>query len=560
MKIKTFISVNSLAVVLTACGGGDINLNPTNNVVDSNNTTTNNPSTGGNSANPCAIYAKSGQSYQGVYDGENCTYSASFVSDTRPLTVDLNIPTLTGGIHIFEDSLWVGDDVDANAAAAGVRIPQEGEGATLTIDAGAKIAFSAATDYVRIARGSKIIADGTADAPIVFSAVADLRDNAATENDRGLWGGVQINGNGITNKCTDVQRQVTANNPHNCHITAEGRPATYGGNNNAENSGSLRYVVIKHAGYEVVDGSELNGLTLNAVGSNTVVDYVQLYTTQDDGVEMFGGAVNAKHIVAVNVGDDSIDVSEGYAGNIQYAVLIHTSGSNRCVEGDNTGEGRADDLSPFTKLRISNMTCITSSVDEGEGDFPTAKGSSEGPLYREGVHFEMYNSIITSNALGMASNECLELDDTEGPATIAAARNGVSVAKSNLIACTEATKAGVDPANGTFDINQWLTSGVNSNNVILDESITGALPASIIQDLDSNPRAYITAVSFSDGNAAVITIPAYDVSALEDSFDAAATPAIGSAGASSFFESVNFIGAVNADNDWTAGWTVGLGK
>src|SRR5690606_28621822 len=122
-------------------------------------------------------------------------------------------------------------------------------------------------DYVMIARGSRIVADGTADKPIIFSSVVDLRDNAATESNRGLWGGVQLNGNGLTNKCTAEQRMPANGSPHNCHVTSEGRPASYGGNNNAENSGLLRYVVIKHAGFEVVEGSELNGLTLNAVGS-----------------------------------------------------------------------------------------------------------------------------------------------------------------------------------------------------------------------------------------------------------------------------------------------------
>src|SRR5690606_26094238 len=128
-------------------------------------------------------------------------------------------------LHIFEDSLFVGDDVDANSAAAGVRVPQNGEGPTLTIAAGAKIAFSDSQDYVMIARGSRIVADGTADKPIIFSSVVDLRDNAATESNRGLWGGVQLNGNGLTNKCTAEQRMPANGSPHNCHVTSEGRPA-----------------------------------------------------------------------------------------------------------------------------------------------------------------------------------------------------------------------------------------------------------------------------------------------------------------------------------------------
>ncbi len=561
MKIKTFVSVSALAAVLIGCGdGGDIRLQPTNIVNDN--------STGGGgdgSTNPCASYQLSGQTFRGSLDNAgNCTYDVTFVSDTRPLEVDLTLPALANnGLHIFEDSLYVGEDVDANAARAGVSVPQDGEGPQLTVAPGARVAFSSPADYVRIARGSRIIAEGTASSPIIFSAVGDLRDGTATEADRGLWGGIQINGNGITNKCTDAQRQPPADNsnPHQCHVAAEGRPATYGGNNNAENSGILRYVQIRHAGFEVVDGNELNGLTLNGVGSGTTIEFVQTYTTQDDGFEMFGGAVNLKNIVAVNVGDDSIDYSEGYVGNIQFALVVHTSGANRCIEGDNAGEDREDDLQPFTKLRISNMTCVTSAVEENQGTEPSSKGSSEGVLYREGAFFEMYNSIITSNADGMESQECLELDDTAGPFVVDAVEAGVSVAVSNFIACTEPTKLGVDASgpNAAFDIDAWLATAASNNVVVSDPT---ALPVTVIEGLDTNDRAYITAAAFSDANATPITIPVFDVTQLEDTFDANAVPALATgpdaSGTSTFFETVDFIGAVSAADDWVAGWTVGL--
>lgn len=561
MKLKTLFAIPVVAMGIVACGGGDINLNPTN---DSSVNVGGDLNQGGSSGgpaptNPCATYQKAGQTFAGTFDGQHCTYAGTFVSDSNPLTEDLFIPALAnGGIHIFADSLWVGEDVNQNAASAGVRVPQDGEGPALSIAPGALIAFQAPADYVRIARGSRILAEGTASQPIIFSAVDDLRDNSATEADRGLWGGIQINGNGITNKCTDDQRSgvgAVGANVHNCHVTAEGRPATYGGNNNGESSGVLKYVVIKHAGYEVVDGDELNGLTLNGVGSGTVLEFVQTYTTQDDGFEMFGGAVNLKNIVAVNVGDDSIDYSEGYVGNIQFALVVHTSGANRCIEGDNTGEGRADDLTPLTKLRISNMTCITSSVDTNAGDFPSSKGDSEGPLFREGVFFELYNSIVTSNADGMSSNECIEFDDTEGPQTIDAMEAGWSTMKSNFIACTEATKMGaVDVSNAAFDLDAWI----DASNVIVDDTNAGDLPVVIVEGLDASDTAYITAAAFSDGNGGAITVTPYDVTMLDDSFAAAAIPAEGDAGESSFFESVDFIGAVSADDDWVAGWTVGL--
>lgn len=549
MNIRTLFGVSLLAAAITACDGGGVTLAPTTTVSDSNNSTITNPAGPAAVVNPCASYTVSGQVIQGAFDGTSCAYSNTFVSDTRPLTVDLVINELpNGGLHIFEDSLFVGRDINANAAAQGVRIPQDGEGPELTIGAGSKLAFFNSEDYIRINRGSRIIADGTRNKPIIISAVKDLRDNQATQSDRGLWGGLVINGNGLTNKCTDADRQATANNPHNCHVTTEGRPSTYGGTNNAESSGVLRYVQVRHAGFEVVDGDELNAITLNGVGSGTTFEYVQTYTSLDDGFEMFGGAVNMKYIVAVNVGDDSIDYSEGWKGDIQFALVVHTSGANRCVEADNTGSRFPDDLQPFTKGRISNMTCITSNVDSGQGTAPSPKGDSEGSLYREGVYFEEYNSIITSNATGMASNECFEVESAQ---SIAGMQSGISRASGNVYACTEAVKIS---GAANFDLRNWL---VSNGSVVIDSSAN--LPATVIKDLSpSNPTAYITAPTMTDANGNPISVTVFDVTRLQDNFAADAPPALGAPGSSSFFEAVDFVGAVKEGNDWVSGWTVGL--
>lgn len=549
MKLQKLFALNLLAVTLAACGSGDINLNPSNNVVDSNNPVTNYPGSGSSSnsgTNFCASYELGGQLYQGTVNGANCLYSVAFVSDTRPLTNDLTLASLANnGVHIFSDSLFVGEDVDANAAAAGAIVPQAGKGPILFIEAGAKLAFSNPVDYIRIARGSQIFAEGTATNPIIISAKKDLVDNAATENDRGLWGGLQILGNGLTNKCAT---------PTNCHITSEGRPGTYGGNDNSESSGVLKYVVVKHAGYEVVDGNELNGITFYAVGSGTVVDYVQTYTTADDGFEMFGGAVNLKHVVAVNVGDDSYDFADGWVGNIQFALALHTSGANRCIEADNTGEGRADNIAPLTFGRISNHTCITSGVKQNAGDHPSGKGDSEGPLMREGVQFALYNSIITSNAPAQFSQECFDIEDSEGPETIKFINDGISVASGNIIACSESTKQKVHADNTGFNTKTWLTS---NNNVVVDSSVTGALPVTVIKDLATNPRAYITASSFQDANLAPVTVNVFDVTKLSEVISTTSAPV---AGSNTFFEPVDFIGAVKEGQDWTQGWTVGLSQ
>lgn len=557
MKLKNLFALNVLAATLAACGGGDVNLNPSNTVTDSNNTTVNNPPTTTPTVNPCAQYEQDGQKLQGTQDGKNCVYNTSFASSAKQLKVSLFVPELAdGGVHIFQGALFIGEDVDSNVAAAGKRIPQEGEGATLTVAAGAKLAFERGEDYLRIARGSKIIAEGTKAKPIIFSGVKDLRDNSATIADRGLWGGIQINGNGITNKCTDAQRLTTANNVHGCHITSEGLPGTYGGANNAESSGVLKYVVIKHAGYKVVEGNELNALTLNGVGSKTIIDYVQAYSAQDDGFEWFGGAVSAKHLVAVGTSDDSFDFTDGYKGNIQFALSVHPTGvgGNNCIEADNTGAGRADDIAPLTKLRISNLTCVTNNVTRNQGTTPSPDGDSLGLLIREGFFVEIYNSVVTSNAASMASKALFTFNDTEGPQTIKGATDGWSVAKSNLFAGTAGVaQSKVDPSNAGFTTAAWLASATNGNNNVV--TAANQLPVSVLKNLATSDKAYLTLATINDATTAAITIPVFDVSKLADSFVAGAAPA---AGTSTFFTNPTHIGAASEANDWVSGWTVGL--
>ena len=190
------------------------------------------------------------------------------------------------------------------------------------------------------------------------------------------------------------------------------------------------------------------------------------------------------------------------------------------------------------------------------GDIPSPKDDSEGPLFREGTQFEIYNSIITSNATGMASNECFEVDDTEGPATIDHIEAGISAAKSNLVACTEAIKTGtVNPSNAGFVLNTWFTTPAYNNLVLDANSPAGTLPATIITDLATNPRAYITAPSMTDGNTNPLSVPVFDVTTLSETASTTTAPV---AGTNDFFDEVDFIGAVKDGNDWAEGWTVGL--
>ena len=513
MNFKVLVACAAVGVASLGCESGDINLTPTN--VD--NSVDNSVTSGGGGTNACASYTDPATNtlVQGTFDGDNCNYDSAFVGVGNPLTVDLDIPFISG-VHIFQDSLFMGENVDTGPAPAG------GTGPTLTIAAGSTLAFTDAADYLLINRGSSIDANGSPTAPITLTGFTDAVTNTAGPEDVQLWGGVVINGNGITNNCTEAQR---ANNE--CHVLTEGQPSNYGGNDNTESSGSLRYVVVKHTGFEVAPGDELNGITFNTVGSGTTVENVQVYSTFDDGFEFFGGAVNVSNAIFVYVRDDSIDFSDGYVGTIDTALVIHSQGDgNRCVEGDNIGEGRADggeplDTAPITRPTITNLTCITSNNEDG------THGDSEGPILRRGPQAVIVDSVIFGGYSEdpEANNECFEIDDG---VTRDFAQQGLTTMNHTIIACAQATK---DSLSNGDDISEWVlganpsTNGAdysfNTDNVIILDAQNAN-----VQVLDS----FYTATQFFDDTGTEFTV----------------TPDSGK------------VGAVTRDDDWTSPWSFGL--
>jgi hypothetical protein len=506
----------SMMIGLAACEGGgvDLNVSNTDNSVDN--------SGGGDngSDNPCASYTPEGSStaVRGSFDGTNCVYGSTFVGASNPLLVDLTIPFITGK-HIFQDSLFVGQNVSTGAA------PQEGEGPTLTIAAGNTLVFQDAFDYLLINRGSQIVANGSPTAPITFTSFTDAITGTATANDVQQWGGIVINGNGITNNCSDAERAGNL-----CHVVSEGQPSNYGGGNNAESSGSLQYVVVKHTGFEVAPGDELNGITFNAVGSGTVVSNVQVYSTYDDGFEFFGGAVSPTNLIALYVRDDSFDFSDGYVGTIQNALAIHyPSDGNRCVEHDNVGEARSTagvplDAAPLTQVTIRNLTCIPSNSDIN------THGDSEGVLVRQGGQLAMENSIVYAgygtSVSALSSNECFEVESATS--LDFAAANDAFTQTGNVLACQEAVK------------------GTLTNGDALTEWFVG-----------TNPSTNAADYSFNAGNFAIID-PANANTQVLVAGTFFTAPAIVDEAATTLVADASDLGAVQAGDDWTAPWAFGL--
>tara|TARA_Y100000816_G_C26107864_1_gene589475 strand:- start:4176 stop:5444 length:1269 start_codon:yes stop_codon:yes gene_type:complete len=243
--------------------------------------------------------------------------------------------------NITENTTWVSNEIYELAG----RITVE-SGVTLTIQAGTIIKGQAGTGAnataLLVARGGKIMAEGTYTYPIIFTSVADEITNEMVaegnfvspnlESDvNGLWGGVIILGN--------APISASENSSNISEIQIEGIPTTdanglYGGNVPNDNSGVLRYVSIRHGGANIGSGNEINGLTLGGVGSETIIDNIEIIGNQDDGIEFFGGTVNVNNILVVNAGDDAIDTDQAWAGTLDNFIVICGSNTDHALEID----------------------------------------------------------------------------------------------------------------------------------------------------------------------------------------------------------------------------------
>ncbi|NDH41547.1 MAG: serine/threonine protein kinase, partial [Gammaproteobacteria bacterium] len=181
-----FIASTSLAV-LAGCGGsGDIEINPSttdNSVTNSNNTTT--TTAPQQTVNPCASYVTSGgQTRQGTYgDDGNCVYSPLFADSGNNITVDVDFAALPdGGAHIFEGSLFIGEAYSSTAEMNAAGIFEGGDGPTMTVEAGATLAWQSNDKFMVINRGSQLVAIGTATAPITFTSVSDVNGTVGPED------------------------------------------------------------------------------------------------------------------------------------------------------------------------------------------------------------------------------------------------------------------------------------------------------------------------------------------------------------------------------------------
>ncbi len=263
----------------------------------------------------------------------------------NPLPLPVETTTITG--DITSDTTWTADNeyiLDGNK----IKVK---DGATLTIEPGTKV-YGSDQAYLIVTKGSKLMAEGTEAAPIVFDAVA-VKEGAPAR--AGLWGGVTLLGAAQTNE-GDLFYEVDEADADFAYgsLTDEG---------NADNSGILKYVEIHNSGFAVAPDKEVNGLSLAGIGSGTVIDNITIMNSADDGIELWGGNVDLSNISITGAQDDSFDVDNGYTGTVTNLKIVQTEECAALVEMTNSGDATVK----RTDVTIDGFSFTASANQKKEG-------------------------------------------------------------------------------------------------------------------------------------------------------------------------------------------------
>ena len=307
--------------------------------------------------------------------------------DTSDITININgngqTNTEETGIEIggmLTEGLTLSAQTEYNLTSA-LLVP---DGITLTINPGAIIKANAGADvFVAVLQGGKIMAEGTASNPIV------LTSNATTPN-AGDWGGLIILGKAPINSVANIETTSTSE--------IGGLP--YGGNNINDNSGILKYVRIEYSGGAADASTENNGFSFYGVGNGTTIDYIQAFEGKDDGVEFFGGTVNASHISVVGAQDDSVDWTEGFKGSLTDVFIQHRAAHDKGIEGD----GFNTDIGNLSSTQFWSAPSITNLTINGTG----SSNDNEAIRLRAGTRAIFTNVLLSGFAEGY------DLDDESG--------------------------------------------------------------------------------------------------------------------------------------------------
>jgi PKD repeat protein len=433
------------------------------------------------------------------WDPQNTAYGTPTVNVTTSITN--NTTWTSNNIYLLQGQIYVKN------------------GATLTIQPGTVIMGDKATpgSGLFVTQGSQLIAQGTVNAPIVFTS-----NQAAGNRAAGDWGGVILLGRAANNQVGGIA---------NIEGIAPSADTQFGGGANpddSDNSGIMTYVRIEFPGYVYQTDKEINGLTFGSVGSGTTINNIQVSFSNDDAYEWFGGKVNAHHLVSYRNLDDDFDTDFGYRGNVQFGLIVRDPAiadnpavsTSEGLESDNDATGTSN--TPQTSAIFSNITAI--GPYRGNTANTIAAGYRRAARLRRNTALRIYNSLFLDFKNG------IYIDNTN-PGAEANALSGLLKFKNNLIAGNSTGHVTEKIASSTFNITQWFAT--NSNDSLASTSGILITPynytAPDYRPAGSSPA--LTNFDFSDGVIApfVLTAPvatasvSYCVNATASALTATAT-------------------------------------
>ncbi|OYX63117.1 MAG: hypothetical protein B7Y88_13305 [Sphingomonadales bacterium 32-64-17] len=502
-NLSRSLIIGTSVLALAACGPEDIGSPGSNGDINIGDIITNPTpaptptptSTGAVAAASCPTLPGTGDALlnSGTITGPEGTWRVCTLPSI--FTASTTLPFQAGTLYRLSGRVDVGrDDGPTADASDGVT----GTNVELTIEPGV-ILFGEkdfpGASYMIVNRGSKLLADGAADRPIIFTAQDDITGNT-TDTSSGLWGGVVLLGRAPVSDC--FAGGINQANQVDCEMRVEGIANNipfFGGNTPTDSSGSMSYVQIRYSGFTLDLGGELQSLTLGGVGSGTELDFIQSYNSSDDGTEFFGGNVNMKHFVAVGAEDDSIDTDSGVQANLQYVVAVQRDNvGDRVLESDSPADDKGlgttiPDALPRSKTTISNFSFWAT----GGNDAAESRGASD---------ITLANGVIYKPS--SSSNVCIDDNGDVG-----GGRDAIQILYSVLLDC---------PATGDTD----TANAAGSGNTEGTNTLTG---------------------KYINGTAEQTYTPVFDAASLSSFFDAGLT----------------YIGAVPTPAagaaPWARGWT-----
>jgi PKD repeat protein len=407
------------------------------------------------------------------FDPENTVYPATITTASADITTN----TTWSGVVKLQNKIYVKNN------------------ATLTIAPGTIIRGDKLTQATLIiTRGAKLIADGTASNPIVFTS-----NEAVGARNEGDWGGVVMLG-------------LAKNNQPGGVANIEGIVPTtdtqFGGNFDTDNSGIVRYVRIEFAGIALEPNKEVNGITFGSVGSGTIVDNVQVSFSGDDSFEWFGGTVNCKHLIAYRGLDDDFDTDFGYRGKIQFFLsirdkdLFDAPGDSNCFESDNDAAGST--AQPKTAPIFSNGT-IVGPKGNGTIALPVGEKFEKSFRLRRNTATSVFNTLTTGWEKGLSIEGTPVVNNVNGDTLVFAHNNTVNYANNTNTIFNPGTSGGA-ASNAAFYNSFWGADGNDSTQTIAQINWVNLFPA-----LGVTPDARLGASSVAGSGANFMNAKFYSV-------------------------------------------------